>query len=83
MREMGYDDEPWEGVQSSGPSLPITLVGPVGSVADPLYTPTFLELIDRHGWPGGYLYWNDFHIDFDENADAHLTEPWGRPEEPR
>lgn len=55
IHRRGWPDDyhPWEGVQSSGPSLPftlvgraepgepsggpVTLVGPVGSVADPTY----------------------------------------------
>lgn len=45
LRRAGYDDEPWEGVQSSGPDEPeaggATLTGVVG----------------RYGWPGDYLQW--------------------------
>jgi hypothetical protein len=50
----------WEGVQSSGPSLPIMLVGPNGSVADPKYGE----------WSPDDLV--DFHIDFDENRDEEF-----------
>ncbi len=37
LRDAIGDGQPWEGAQSSGPSLPIMLVGPVDSVADPKY----------------------------------------------
>lgn len=48
LRESGYD-EPWEGVQSSGPSLPITLAEPIVSgswgwpPSDPLEVRTLLR----------------------------------------
>ncbi len=93
------DHHPWEGVQSSGPSLPfvlidraepgepsgespvaptlpVTLIGPVGSVADPKYgqwsPDTDAEWVDPK-----YQLWSP-----DERAaEGPLTAPWGRPED--